>query len=162
MKSWRTFILSVVAERSASILRRRRIVDAQGRKTRETWIVAPYAAMIHDFAVTENYVIFPLMPLTVDAERLRQGAKHFQWQPGLDQLFGVLRRDGDGRDVRWFTAPNGFQGHTCWFPRRTEPAQFRAETNNMSQIEDLRDADLPVDRIGYCRTRALGNVLLAR
>lgn len=87
-------------------------IDALGRKKRETWIVAPYAAMIHDFAVTENYVIFPLMPLTVDLERLKNGGRHFQWQPGLDQLFGVLRRDGDGRDVRWFTAPNGFQGHT--------------------------------------------------
>ncbi len=87
-------------------------IDALGRKKRETWIVAPYAAMIHDFAVTENYVIFPLMPLTVDLERLKNGGRHFQWQPGLDQLFGVLRRNGDGRDVRWFTAPNGFQGHT--------------------------------------------------
>jgi carotenoid cleavage dioxygenase-like enzyme len=87
-------------------------IDARGRKKRETWIVAPYAAMIHDFAVTENYVIFPLMPLTVDLERLKNDGKHFQWQPGLDQLFGVLRRDGDGSDVRWFTAPNGFQGHT--------------------------------------------------
>jgi carotenoid cleavage dioxygenase len=27
-------------------------------------------------------------------------------------MFGVLRRDGDARDMRWFTAPNGFQGHT--------------------------------------------------
>lgn len=87
-------------------------IGANGRVKRETWIQAPYAAMIHDFAVTENYVIFPLMPLTVDLERLKKGGKHFQWQPGLDQLFGVLRRDGDGRDVRWFTAPNGFQGHT--------------------------------------------------
>lgn len=87
-------------------------IDAKGRMKRETWIVAPYAAMIHDFAVTENYVIFPLMPLTVDLQRLKDGGKHFQWQPGLDQLFGVLRRDGDGRDIRWFKAPNGFQGHT--------------------------------------------------
>jgi len=38
----------------------------------------------------------------------------------------------------------------------------RATAIDMSQIEDLRDADLPVDRIGYWRTRALGNVLLAR
>ncbi|MCM2474568.1 carotenoid oxygenase family protein [Rhizobium sp. CG5] len=87
-------------------------IDAKGRMKRETWIVAPYAAMIHDFAVTENYVIFPLMPLTSDLQRLKDGGKHFQWQPGLDQLFGVLRRHGDGRDIRWFTAPNGFQGHT--------------------------------------------------
>lgn len=87
-------------------------IDAHGRKKRETWIVAPYAAMIHDFAVTEHYVIFPLMPLTVDLERMKAGGKHFQWQPGLDQLFGVLRRDGDGSDIRWFKAPNGFQGHT--------------------------------------------------
>lgn len=87
-------------------------IDASGRKKRETWIVAPYAAMIHDFAVTENYVIFPLMPLTSDLDRMKNGGRHFEWQPGLDQLFGVLRRDGDGRDVRWFKAPNGFQGHT--------------------------------------------------
>lgn len=87
-------------------------IDSKGRIKRETWIVAPYAAMIHDFAVTENYVIFPLMPLTVDLQRLKDGGKHFQWQPGLDQLFGVLRRHGDGRDIRWFKAPNGFQGHT--------------------------------------------------
>jgi carotenoid cleavage dioxygenase len=87
-------------------------IDAAGFKKREIWIVAPYAAMIHDFAVTENYVIFPLMPLTCDVDRLKNGGRHFQWQPGLDQLFGVLRRDGDGRDVRWFKAPNGFQGHT--------------------------------------------------
>jgi carotenoid cleavage dioxygenase-like enzyme len=87
-------------------------IDPNGRMKRETWIVAPYAAMIHDFAVTEHYVIFPLMPLTVDLQRMKNGGRHFQWQPGLDQLFGVLRRDGDGSDVRWFKAPNGFQGHT--------------------------------------------------
>ncbi|MFN3634233.1 MAG: carotenoid oxygenase family protein [Rhizobium rhizophilum] len=87
-------------------------IDPAGRKKRETWIVAPYAAMIHDFAVTEHYVIFPLMPLTSDLDRMKNGGRHFEWQPGLDQLFGVLRRDGDGRDVRWFKAPNGFQGHT--------------------------------------------------
>ncbi|MBB4194458.1 carotenoid cleavage dioxygenase-like enzyme [Rhizobium aethiopicum] len=68
--------------------------------------------MIHDFAVTENYVIFPLMPLTADIDQIKSGGRHFQWQPGLDQLFGVLPRNGEAADVRWFTAPNGFQGHT--------------------------------------------------
>lgn len=87
-------------------------ISKDGQKTREVWVRAPYAAMIHDFAVTENYVIFPLMPLTADLDRIKAGGNHFEWQPQLEQLFGVLPRNGDAKDVRWFTAPNGFQGHT--------------------------------------------------
>lgn len=87
--------------------------DRDGKLVRETWFQAPYAAMIHDFAVTEHYVIFPVIPLTVDVDRLRAGGAHFQWQPELPQLFGVLPRAGGGADVRWFRGPaNCFQGHT--------------------------------------------------
>jgi len=86
--------------------------DEHGAKTREVWVQAPVSAMVHDFAVTERFVVFPIIPLSVDVERLRQGGRHFQWQPDLPQYFGVMRRDGDGGDLHWFTAPNGFQGHT--------------------------------------------------
>lgn len=88
-------------------------IDAAGKLKKEIWIKGPYAAMIHDFAVTEKHVIFPLIPLTVDVERMKQGGQHFQWQPDLPQLFGVLPRDGGADEVRWFEGPaNGFQGHT--------------------------------------------------
>ena len=88
-------------------------IDAQGKLKREVWFKAPYAAMIHDFAVTEHHVVFPVIPLTVDMARMQQGGPHFQWQPDLPQLFGVLPRHGDAGDVRWFTGPaGGFQGHT--------------------------------------------------
>lgn len=79
---------------------------------KEVWFEAPYAAMVHDLAVTENFVIFPVMSLTVDVERMKAGGRHFEWQPELPQLFGVLPRNGSGKDVRWFKGPaNGFQGH---------------------------------------------------
>ncbi|HDR9879868.1 TPA: carotenoid oxygenase family protein [Burkholderia cenocepacia] len=88
-------------------------IAASGEVKREVWFKAPYAAMIHDFAVTENYVVFPVIPLTVDLERMKRGGQHFQWQPDLPQLFGVLPRRGNERDVRWYYGPaNGFQGHT--------------------------------------------------
>jgi len=88
-------------------------IDAQGKLMRQTWFQAPYAAMIHDFAVTENYVVFPVIPLTADVERMKRGGQHFQWQPDLRQLFGVLPRNGGAADVRWFHGPaDGFQGHT--------------------------------------------------
>ncbi|QQN37403.1 carotenoid oxygenase family protein (plasmid) [Rahnella aceris] len=88
-------------------------IDANGKLKKEIWIQGPYAAMIHDFAVTANHVIFPLIPLTADIERMKQGGQHFQWQPDLPQLFGVLPRNGSPEDIRWFEGPvNGFQGHT--------------------------------------------------
>ncbi len=88
-------------------------ISADGKLLHETWFQAPYAAMVHDFAVTEHYVVFPLIPLTVDVERMKNGGQHFQWQPDLPQLFAVLPRAGSAQDVRWFKGPkDGFQGHT--------------------------------------------------
>lgn len=84
-----------------------------GTLLHEIWFQAPYAAMVHDFAVTAHHVVFPLIPLTVDVARMKDGGQHFQWQPDLPQLFAVVLRQGSSRDVRWFKGPaNGFQGHT--------------------------------------------------
>jgi carotenoid cleavage dioxygenase-like enzyme len=85
--------------------------DKWGKKKKEIWLVVPYACMIHDFAVTDNYVIFLLMPLTSDLERIKWGGRHFEWQPDLDQVFGVLPRTGDAKDFRLFKLKNGFQVH---------------------------------------------------
>ncbi|KGF80962.1 dioxygenase [Massilia sp. JS1662] len=87
-------------------------IGKDGALKKEVWFEAPYAAMIHDFAVTENFVIFPVIPLTVDVERMKAGGRHFEWQPDLPQLFGVMPRNGGANDVRWFKGPvNSFQGH---------------------------------------------------
>ncbi|GGI25733.1 MULTISPECIES: carotenoid oxygenase family protein [Bradyrhizobium] len=89
------------------------VIDRGGHVVHEAWFNAPRAAMIHDFAVTENYVVFPVSSLTSDIERLKQGEPAFAWQPNVDQIYGVLPRRGSGKDIRWFTVPtNGFQGHT--------------------------------------------------
>ncbi|GGE96523.1 carotenoid oxygenase family protein [Sphingomonas prati] len=84
---------------------------ADGRKLCETWVKAPYAGMVHDFAVTPNYVIFPVLPATANVDRIKDGGRHFEWQGGLGFQFGVMRRDGDGSDIRWFEGPNCFQAH---------------------------------------------------
>lgn len=87
------------------------VIDADGKVKRSVWFKAPHVGMIHDIGVTENYVVFPVMPITCDLERLKAGGPHWQWQPDLDWYFGVLPRDGEAADVRWFRAPNGFAGH---------------------------------------------------
>lgn len=88
------------------------VFDAKGELVHEAWFKAPHAAMIHDCALTEHYMLFPLMPLTTDLERLKAGGQHWVYDPDFPVVIGVVPRNGRGDQVRWFNAPHAFTGHT--------------------------------------------------
>lgn len=45
---------------------------------------------------------------------MKAGGEHWQWDAECPFYLGVLPRHGDqGADVKWFTAPNAFPGHSC-------------------------------------------------
>lgn len=76
-------------------------VDKGGKFTQVVWLVAPVVGLIHDFAVTENWVLFPMIPQTCDLERLKAGGEHWQWNPDVPFYLGVLpRRGAKGEDVK--------------------------------------------------------------
>jgi carotenoid cleavage dioxygenase len=85
--------------------------DKNGKKTWEVWFKSPYPGMIHDCAISEHYIVLPLIPQVMDLERLKRGGIAFQWEPGLDQVYIVAPRGGDAKDVRFFHAPNAMPGH---------------------------------------------------
>lgn len=83
-------------------------IDKDGKKTDETWYMAPFCGMIHDGGITENYLILALTPLKVDIERIKKGDNHFAWDPNEDQLYGIVpRRNGKPEDIVWLRATNG-------------------------------------------------------
>ncbi|KAL1870664.1 Copper amine oxidase [Paecilomyces lecythidis] len=89
-------------------------IDKDGKFLETVWTVCPVVGMIHDFAVTENYVVFPVIPLLCDVERMKKGGEHWQWENGIPMYIGVLpRRGAKGNDVKWFRAPHGFAGHVA-------------------------------------------------
>ncbi len=83
------------------------IADRDGNLTSEQWFDAPYCALMHDFAITENYALFPVYPTTCDAARLRAGGDHWVHEMGRDSWVGVMPRDGDVARMRWFKGPKG-------------------------------------------------------
>jgi carotenoid cleavage dioxygenase-like enzyme len=83
------------------------LVDKQGHLLREQWFDAPYCAMMHDFAITENYALFPMYPTICDAERVKVGGDHWIHHQDLPSWLGVMPRYGDVSEMRWFKGPNG-------------------------------------------------------
>ncbi len=78
------------------------VADAAGRLTRQDTFEAPYCSMVHDFLVTQNHVLFPILPLSGSMERAMGGRPPFAWEPELGGHIGVLRRDAPIEDLRWF------------------------------------------------------------
>jgi carotenoid cleavage dioxygenase-like enzyme len=83
------------------------IADRHGTLTREQWFDAPYCAMMHDFAVTEHYALFPIYPTTCNLERLKEGGDHWVHELARDSWLGVMPRDGAVSALRWFKGPKG-------------------------------------------------------
>jgi carotenoid cleavage dioxygenase len=54
--------------------------------------------------VTENHVMFPVLPLTGSLQRAMSGLPAFAWEPEKGSHVGVMRRDGDVASIRWFNA----------------------------------------------------------
>jgi carotenoid cleavage dioxygenase len=86
-------------------------IAADGRVTRLERFEAPYSSMVHDFAVTERHVLFPILPLFGDPARAAAGRMPYAWQPDLGSHIGVIRRDRGAASLRWFRAENCYVFH---------------------------------------------------
>jgi len=87
------------------------VLDAAGRVERFDAFEAPYASMVHDFAATANYAIFPVQPLTASRARMRAGGPAFAWEAERACALGVLRRDAPVGSIAWWSLPACFAYH---------------------------------------------------
>lgn len=77
-------------------------VDAAGLLTESAHIPTPYSSMVHDFVMTENYFMLPVMPITGSLERAMEGGPPFAWEPDKGVFLGILpRHGGSAENIRW-------------------------------------------------------------
>lgn len=84
------------------------VIDRAGRVTRYERFEAPFASMVHDFMVTKNYIIFPVLPLIGDLQRAKQGRSMYVWEPERGAWIGVMKRNSSSADLTWF------RGESCY------------------------------------------------
>jgi carotenoid cleavage dioxygenase len=85
--------------------------DKEGKKTTEIWFDMPYAACVHDFAVTQDWVVFPFFPLITDMDSVKEGGAFYQYHPDEETVIALVPRRGDASGIRWFRGPATTAGH---------------------------------------------------
>ena len=87
------------------------VVDRDGKLVRSETFKAPYSSMVHDFMVTREHVIFPIMPLTGSLDRVMSGGPAYAWEPEKGVHIGIMPRNGSVKDLRWFKGDPSFVFH---------------------------------------------------
>lgn len=70
------------------------------------------ATMVHDFAITENYVLFLDLPMLWDLEKLGKPGIPITFNERYGARIGVMPRKGKSDDVRWFEIEPCYIYHT--------------------------------------------------
>ncbi|WP_326837753.1 carotenoid oxygenase family protein [Amycolatopsis rhabdoformis] len=94
------------------------VIGTDGRARRVVDVEVTGQPMMHDFSLTERYVVFYDLPVTFDPNQTpdhvdvpdpltaRSGrgvsSLPYRWNPGYPARVGVMPREGDNADVRWF------------------------------------------------------------
>jgi carotenoid cleavage dioxygenase len=87
-------------------------VSPEGQLTQSILVPTPYSAMVHDFVITENYIVIPIMPITGSMERAMSGGPPFAWEADKGAHVALLPRGSDSADdVRWLEMDPWFVFH---------------------------------------------------
>ncbi|HEX4817732.1 MAG TPA: carotenoid oxygenase family protein [Nonomuraea sp.] len=84
------------------------VIDPKGVVTQVRDIPVPDAPMLHDFALTQRYVVIYDLPVTFSMAHAERGVSlPYAWNDAHGARVGLLPREGGG-DVRWFEV------EPCW------------------------------------------------
>ncbi len=89
------------------------VIDTAGQVKRTSNIAVADGPMMHDFGLTENYVILYDLPVTFSMDAVSAGRQlPYSWNPAHQARVGLLPRDGAAGGVRWLEVDPCWVFHT--------------------------------------------------
>ncbi len=87
-------------------------VGPDGRVKRPPEVIAEIdrGYMIHDFLITEDYLLLVINPATFDLARAARGAGPLAWEPDRGTRIAVIPRRGQAEKIRWVET----DAFWCW------------------------------------------------
>lgn len=90
------------------------VIDKNCHLRRNVDIPVHHGPMMHDCAITQGSVVILDMPVTFSVSAALKGSGlPYAWNPRHEARVGVLPREGEARDIRWFSVDPCFVFHTC-------------------------------------------------
>lgn len=129
-------------------------IGADGTLKQLEGIELPQMVMMHDFNITEHYVVFMDLPLALDLDLLATGVP-FRFKRESGARLGVMPRNGTAADVRWFEIEPCYVFHqvnawdrdgviTLYVSRQN--SAFGADSGDYSEVARLHRWQIDLNR----------------
>lgn len=86
-------------------------IDKQGSWVETKVVDKPYSTMIHDFAMTKNYLVFFDCPAVLDFQAAASGGDLLKWQEELGTRIGIMARGDASQPAIWLKKAAFFVFH---------------------------------------------------
>jgi carotenoid cleavage dioxygenase-like enzyme len=123
------------------------VVNPGGKAVHTEEITIPKGIMMHDCAITQNYTIFPDLPLCFDFDAAMSGGNMIRWDPSSGCRLGVVPRMGSDASIKWFDIEESFLFHVSNSWEEGDEIVFQACRSNRGGIESSPDSDMK-DQLG--------------
>jgi carotenoid cleavage dioxygenase len=88
------------------------VADKTGALVKTLDLATKAPVMMHDFAITATRTVFLDLPVIFDIDMVANGyTMPFRWDDNYGARIGVMKRDGDGKDLKWIEIPSCFIFH---------------------------------------------------
>lgn len=138
-------------------------LSAAGELVESREIEVPAGTMMHDFAITENYVVWLDLPVVFDPALLARGGMPMRWSDTYGARLGLMRRDAAG-EVRWFDVDPCYVFHVgnahedaagrvvleaVRYSRQAFGVMWQAMGGAVDQLQDSRNWALGTSQSGH-------------
>ena len=88
------------------------VADKTGALVKTLDLATKAPVMMHDFAITATRAVFFDLPVVFDLNMVASGyTMPFRWDDHYGARMGVMKRDGDGKDLKWIEIPSCYIYH---------------------------------------------------
>ncbi len=136
-------------------------VDAAGNLVQKEVLETEGPALMHDFAITEDYTLFMELPIVFSwMAMLSGGALPFVWDDKAPSRIGVMPRTGSSKDLRWFDIDPAFVFHVMNAYQQGEDVVLDVARYEQLWVRDSSDFNYPARLSRYTLGMTSGHASL--
>ncbi len=113
-------------------------IDASGNLVNSFPVALAAPTMIHDFVLTERYIVLLVCPAVFDSAAAQQGQSFLQWRPSMGTRIGLIALDGS-------TTPMARRGSFLRLPLRKRLRAWRQHLHRLRAARKPRARLCPAD-----------------